>query len=207
MITPQEYPSQASYDDDDGLGYYSDGVKRTLTDEQVAMFRHSEIQALLRERRHEKDNRDASEFNNMDLQTTRNVDRRNSSSAPGEDQEYARFLEREREQLTRDTVVKKRKRSCNADKSYNVTREDRKSARDLDGAVDNHDDLEYGDDAVGRSTSSYRSDEHSLQLERGRRRIVYEENDDVDAITSIADDQKARLSSERKAFLWPKIGV
>lgn len=37
---------------DDGLGYYSDGVKRTLTDEQVAIFRHSEIQSILRERRH-----------------------------------------------------------------------------------------------------------------------------------------------------------
>lgn len=37
--------------DDDGLGYYEDGVKRTLSDEQVAMFRHSEIQRLLAERR------------------------------------------------------------------------------------------------------------------------------------------------------------
>jgi hypothetical protein len=33
------------------LGYYPDGVKRTLTDEQIAIFRHSEIQTLLRERR------------------------------------------------------------------------------------------------------------------------------------------------------------
>ncbi|CAD6442189.1 7981a332-22b8-4973-a4f5-d614f8b44129 [Sclerotinia trifoliorum] len=38
--------------EDDGLGYYPDGVKRTLTDEQIAIFRHSEIQAILRERRH-----------------------------------------------------------------------------------------------------------------------------------------------------------
>ncbi|KAL1882183.1 hypothetical protein Daus18300_000669 [Diaporthe australafricana] len=37
-------------DDEDGLGYYPDGVKRTLTDEQIAMFRHSETQALQRER-------------------------------------------------------------------------------------------------------------------------------------------------------------
>ncbi|KAG4440973.1 hypothetical protein IFR05_003537 [Cadophora sp. M221] len=37
---------------DDGLGYYDDGVKRTLTDEQIAIFRHSEIESLLRERRH-----------------------------------------------------------------------------------------------------------------------------------------------------------
>lgn len=39
------------YDDleeDDGLGYYPDGAKRTLTDEQIAMFRHSELHALQR---------------------------------------------------------------------------------------------------------------------------------------------------------------
>lgn len=42
-------------EEDDGLGYYSDGVKRTLTDEQIAMFRHSELQALdrAREKAHE----------------------------------------------------------------------------------------------------------------------------------------------------------
>ena len=33
------------------LGCYEDGVKRTLTEEQVRMFRHSEIQRLLKERR------------------------------------------------------------------------------------------------------------------------------------------------------------
>jgi hypothetical protein len=37
-------------EDEDGLGYYPDGVKRTLTDEQIAMFRHSETQALQRAR-------------------------------------------------------------------------------------------------------------------------------------------------------------
>ncbi|OQE36701.1 hypothetical protein PENCOP_c011G01085 [Penicillium coprophilum] len=35
---------------EDDLGYYPDGVKRTLTDEQIRIFRHSEIHALLRER-------------------------------------------------------------------------------------------------------------------------------------------------------------
>ncbi|KAF7911162.1 uncharacterized protein EAF01_002670 [Botrytis porri] len=38
--------------EEDGLGYYPDGVKRTLTDEQIAIFRHSEIQAILRKRRY-----------------------------------------------------------------------------------------------------------------------------------------------------------
>ena len=35
--------------EDDGLGYYEDGVKRTLTDEQIEMFRHSEIEQLTRD--------------------------------------------------------------------------------------------------------------------------------------------------------------
>lgn len=39
-----------SYDQDDNLGYYKDGTKRTLTHEQIQIFRHSEIHALLRER-------------------------------------------------------------------------------------------------------------------------------------------------------------
>ena len=38
-------------EDHDSLGFYPDGVKRTLTKEQVNIFRHSEIHGLLRERR------------------------------------------------------------------------------------------------------------------------------------------------------------
>ncbi|RDW81694.1 DUF3807 domain-containing protein [Aspergillus mulundensis] len=41
---------------DDDLGYYPDGVKRTLTDEQIRIFRHSEVHALLRERQIAKEN-------------------------------------------------------------------------------------------------------------------------------------------------------
>ncbi len=41
-------------EEDDGLGYYPDGVKRTLTDEQIAIFRHSELEALRRERESSK---------------------------------------------------------------------------------------------------------------------------------------------------------
>ncbi|KAL2255841.1 hypothetical protein VTK26DRAFT_2629 [Humicola hyalothermophila] len=37
-------------EEEDGLGYYPDGVKRTLTDEQIAIFRHSELEALRRAR-------------------------------------------------------------------------------------------------------------------------------------------------------------
>ena len=52
FISTTEDDAEANQDgyydeDDDGLGYYSDGVKRTLTDSQLSIFRHSEIQRIL----------------------------------------------------------------------------------------------------------------------------------------------------------------
>lgn len=38
------------YYEEEDLGYYKDGTKRMLTDEQIEIFRHSEIHTLLRER-------------------------------------------------------------------------------------------------------------------------------------------------------------
>lgn len=43
-----DYEYEYNEDGDDGLGYYSDGVKRTLTNEQIAIFRHSELEKLRR---------------------------------------------------------------------------------------------------------------------------------------------------------------
>lgn len=37
------------------MGYYSDGVKRTLTDDQIAIFRHSEVHAIRQARRREEE--------------------------------------------------------------------------------------------------------------------------------------------------------
>ncbi|KAE8451068.1 hypothetical protein EG329_004740 [Mollisiaceae sp. DMI_Dod_QoI] len=53
-------------DEDDGLGYYEDGTKRTLTDQQIAIFRHSEIQAILRERRHAAEANDSDQIEGTD---------------------------------------------------------------------------------------------------------------------------------------------
>ncbi|KAG0639710.1 hypothetical protein HOY80DRAFT_65816 [Tuber brumale] len=46
-----ENPPENYVEEEDGLGYYPDGTKRTLTSAQVAMFRFSEVQSLLRRRR------------------------------------------------------------------------------------------------------------------------------------------------------------
>lgn len=49
------FPQENDQPTDEDLGYYPDGVKRTLTDEQIRIFRHSEIHALLRERQLQAD--------------------------------------------------------------------------------------------------------------------------------------------------------
>lgn len=55
-------PAGEYYEEEEGgLGYYDDGTPRTLTDEQIAMFRHSEIQAIIRKRRQQRDNAEGSE--------------------------------------------------------------------------------------------------------------------------------------------------
>lgn len=50
------------------LGYYDDGVKRTLTDEQIAMFRHTEIETLLREKRRSDEAKSDKEERASDLE-------------------------------------------------------------------------------------------------------------------------------------------
>ena len=46
------------YVEEDELGYYPDGIKRTLTDEQIAIFRHSEFESLRREQRYAQESID-----------------------------------------------------------------------------------------------------------------------------------------------------
>ncbi|EMC95169.1 hypothetical protein BAUCODRAFT_123637 [Baudoinia panamericana UAMH 10762] len=52
--TALSFPSELQCEDDN-LGWYEDGTKRTLTDAQIAMFRHSELQQMLREREIRRD--------------------------------------------------------------------------------------------------------------------------------------------------------
>ncbi|KAJ5555673.1 hypothetical protein N7535_008107 [Penicillium sp. DV-2018c] len=54
---PSQHTSTVAAEDTpaDDLGYYPDGVKRTLTDEEIRIFRHSEIHSLLRQRQREQE--------------------------------------------------------------------------------------------------------------------------------------------------------
>ncbi|CRG92032.1 hypothetical protein PISL3812_09087 [Talaromyces islandicus] len=55
----EEYAEEE--EDEEDLGYYEDGVKRTLSDEQVKIFRHSEIHSLLRERQRLREEEEGNE--------------------------------------------------------------------------------------------------------------------------------------------------
>ena len=72
----------------DDLGYYEDGVKRTLTDAQIKLFRHSEIQRLLSERRaaREKDiARSTNKGNGSSSPATREARKRRFYDEPSTD--------------------------------------------------------------------------------------------------------------------------
>ncbi|EJT74497.1 hypothetical protein GGTG_08337 [Gaeumannomyces tritici R3-111a-1] len=46
FMPPCQQATTQDETEEDGLGHYADGVKRTLTDEQIEMFQHSELEAL-----------------------------------------------------------------------------------------------------------------------------------------------------------------
>jgi hypothetical protein len=56
---------------EDGLGYYEDGVKRTLTDEQIEMFRHSEIERLRAQKRRDVEMKDEKRSRSADAEEER----------------------------------------------------------------------------------------------------------------------------------------
>ena len=80
---PTDEAPQEHYDDHDGgLGYYEDGVERTLTDEQIAMFRHSEIQTILRKRRHRLENEEPIFSDSESEQALKNSSKPVQASSP-----------------------------------------------------------------------------------------------------------------------------
>lgn len=101
---------EALNEDDDGLGYYPDGVKRTLTNEQIAMFRHSEIYSLLRERQLLKENSESDDETHLNKSLHPEIDIARASTTTihevnhsrvndnesNEEEEYVRFLDAER---------------------------------------------------------------------------------------------------------------
>ena len=153
------------------LGYYEDGTKRTLTDEQIAMFRHSEIQAILRTQRQRLDNQDC--VDETESHGPRSEDgfgkfleaevKRYSAHHAGsidyddvedevmddgedDEEEYARFLETERKEMEL-AVAERQKKTYKENVDDSRKTSTRRKVRELDAVSGGDDVLDYGDDS------------------------------------------------------------
>ena len=72
--------------EDDDLGYYPDGNERTLTDEQIAMFRHSEIYSILRDRQVRNENLEADGGDQSDIVASHPEEGAEATTLPDEEQ-------------------------------------------------------------------------------------------------------------------------
>ncbi|KAL9121017.1 MAG: hypothetical protein Q9187_002431 [Circinaria calcarea] len=155
-------------EDDDGLGWYPDGVKRTLTDEQIAMFRHSEIQAILRAERHRREMKSSDSEATSDGEPDINVfDGEPSMLGPfivdsdqheplediedgeideeDDEEEYARFIEKEREEFESAALLMKARKGRETLRITGRTTSTRRRVRELDEIAGGNDVLDYGD--------------------------------------------------------------
>lgn len=195
--------------DDESLGYYEDGVKRTLTDEQIAMFRHSEIQALLRDRRLKAENNDTSvevkeDAGKSSLMLAEEVE---DLAEENEEEEYARFLEEERRQMERDVATIKEKRSAEDASSVQgrkVTH--RRTARELDVNLATNSSLNYGEESSSLANSGSQMQERTSELYE-RRKVDYADGDPDWRNTQEAEASRHvnGASGGGKKIWWPII--
>lgn len=163
MSQPDIYGQQheEGYDDEDGLGYYPDGEKRTLTDEQINMFRHSEIQTLLREKRQREEKEQEHARNARDKIAASappavgnlapkggkigKTGKATSVSPDSDDEEYQRFLQAERQEFNK-AAAQKRNGERLAYVADDRTISTRRRVREMDSFQATSDVLMYEDE-------------------------------------------------------------
>lgn len=138
------------------MGYYPDGVKRTLTDEQIQIFRHTEIHELIRARQLE---RDAAEYE----------DRRQGS----EDGEPATEVDTNEEVEAFHHTPRKENSHIKreAQHGHGVRKTNRPIERETNEAA--LQSLDYGEGDPATARKSKHPESHALYQ---RRQITYEED-------------------------------
>ncbi|KAI9680089.1 MAG: hypothetical protein M1817_005105 [Caeruleum heppii] len=192
--TPAQPPPGARDEEDqDALGYYPDGNKRTLTDEQIAMFRHSEIQRITKQRRlqaerHERGSEspvgDHGETHNQvgDIARKRQKGRKTKKTQrvpQNEEEEYAEYLRKESAELSRTTICPRPWADA-----------DHTEAQDLD----------YGDQPARAGPREL--DSAALPVS-GRKIVSY---GDVDEGNPSSFSPMGSPPPVTQEFVWPRIG-
>ncbi|XPS70383.1 hypothetical protein M3J09_002604 [Ascochyta lentis] len=139
-------------EEESGLGCYGDNTPRTLTDEQIAMFRHSEIQAIIRRRRQQRENGDGSEEGEVEesaAEDLTNVNSPASRSTPTTVPEAGKVAsgrvdKLKSQQWTTSSPRTKAKNKRNRDK-YKAKKRDERHKREQ-ARKKNHDEDEESDE-------------------------------------------------------------
>lgn len=222
-------------EDGDGLGHYPDGMKRTLTDEQIAIFRHSEIYAIIRQKQLRRENKDAG----LEDEAANSVSDGRSVIEPeehpavsvngaldstmvilplaptaeeqvnGDDEEdYDIFLEAEREEMRTDAVQKKRKRNGRdtAGKSERAPTH-RRLVRELDEVMVDDGLLDYGEEpAASTNPTKDSSQTGTSQTPYGRKPIVYDEEVAKPSVEAPDVHAGETMPKQGRKIWWPRIG-
>ena len=185
----------------DDLGYYPDGNKRTLTDDQIAMFRHSEIYSIIRERQIRKENIEAEggelptsviSSHKEDARAVELPDAVGDSGQSSDDEEeYVRFLEAEQKDLQATAASRKRRRhNAGSAVTYNTRHTSRRIARELDELTAEEQMLDYGDEPSPQRDLPTTASKH-----------------EGTKITPPADAHERGSPIEGKKIWWPVIGT
>ena len=147
--------------EDDDLGYYPDGNKRTLTDEQIAMFRHSEIYSILRERQVRKENLEADRGDQSETvasqpeqgaETTTLLDEERAVQIGPEVKEISTAVPETTSQKMEATHLAGKRKRGDTDNGHvhgrkSASRSTRGFVRELDSAAAEDQTLDYGEES------------------------------------------------------------
>lgn len=185
-------------EEEDDLGYYPDGVKRTLTDEQIAMFRNSEIYSLLRKRQVQEENREAD-------QGSRAVSgplRPDSESLDNRLEDWESHAARQKDDgVDEASNAGMKKQKLNGEKVIRHPQAllSRRQIRELDSGIQGINHLDYGDEpGVGPSEEKTAALDSSSQTQINH--ATHEEQNDE------RSSRGAGSPKQGKKIWWPKIG-
>ncbi|KAL8932995.1 MAG: hypothetical protein Q9216_006570 [Gyalolechia sp. 2 TL-2023] len=187
----------------DDLGFYPDGVKRTLTDEQISMFRHSEVYSLLRERQLQKENWEADGASNPNPPETGSPETGSPLADLGQtigeaEDTQANVKASNRMAMAGNTFTKKRKHNADGDQTWQSATS-RRHIRELDDAVPDAGLLDYGDGPDTDRAGKY----PKLQEASPRARVDYEDQEDQ---TKELGRESSKLPKQGRKIWWPTIG-
>ena len=170
------------------------------------MFRDSEIYALLRERQLKRENEDVDSNDSVgsveDSESSHIFTSRVAGSAQSEAREYSMDLSslsdnRERKLSGFSNSTKRKRNFEYAEDGKNQEPTPRRLARELDDAVADSGDLDYGDDVIDRPKDEP-SGHHAFQ-----RKMVSYEDDEATTSTSAT---KLDVPETGRKIWWPTIG-